>query len=184
MSMQEISQNTCDNSRQGFTLIELLLVIGIIAVLAGIVITSVNPKHQLGGARNAQRWSDVTTILDGFAQFALDNGGEFDPATVDGNPLESACAIPVAPTAARKVCKLTTPHGTDAGECGDTGNECVFTGHLSGAYLVDIVPDPADDEATAVEQLRVDYTVQQTAAGRLTVTAENAEQGINITKTR
>src|SRR6185369_16074447 len=68
-------------SRRGFTLIELLLVIGIIAILAAIVIVAINPTKQLGDARNAQRRSDVNTILSATWQYAIDHGGNI-PSTI------------------------------------------------------------------------------------------------------
>lgn len=46
----------------GFTLVEFLIVIGIIIVLAGIVIVSFNPLHQMQKARNNQRESHINAI--------------------------------------------------------------------------------------------------------------------------
>lgn len=59
---------------RGFTLIELLLVIGIVAILASIVIVAINPTRQLAQARNAQRHSDVRTILDAVRQNQIAGG--------------------------------------------------------------------------------------------------------------
>ena len=60
---------------RGFTLIELLLVMSIISILAGIVIVAINPSRQFASARNAQRRSDVKTILESIHQHAIDQGG-------------------------------------------------------------------------------------------------------------
>ena len=60
---------------RGFTLIELLLVMSIIGVLAGIVVVALNPSRQFASARNAQRRSDVKTILESIHQHAIDQEG-------------------------------------------------------------------------------------------------------------
>ncbi len=68
--------------KKGFTLIELLIVIGIIAILAGIVIIAVNPSKQFAEANDAQRQSDINAILNAVSQYAVDNRGT-TPAFVD-----------------------------------------------------------------------------------------------------
>src|SRR3954447_4730271 len=76
--------------RRGFTLIELLLVIGIIAILASVVIVAINPTKQLADARNAQRRSDVNTILNAVYQYAIDNGGAM-PANIPTDIAREIC---------------------------------------------------------------------------------------------
>jgi prepilin-type N-terminal cleavage/methylation domain-containing protein len=119
-------------SRRGFTLIEVLLVIAILAILAAVVIIAINPAKQFGEAQNAQRRSDVRTILDAVHQYSIDNYGSY--------PSES---IPV---------------GTDCEEEG----EFICIGNIScdgvsldalvedEKYLTNIPTDPvaADDQMT------------------------------------
>jgi type IV pilus assembly protein PilA len=60
--------------RPSFTLIELLLVIGIIAVLAGIVIVAINPQKQLVSAQDAARKSMMKQLQNAFEQYNIDHG--------------------------------------------------------------------------------------------------------------
>ena len=62
--------------KKGFTLIELLIVIGIIAILAGIVVIAVNPAKQFAEAKNAERRVEIKKILDAINQYAIDRRGE------------------------------------------------------------------------------------------------------------
>jgi len=58
-----------NKSLKGFTLIELLIVIGIIAILAGIVLVAVNPAEQFGKANDAERKSEIGIVLSAIYQF-------------------------------------------------------------------------------------------------------------------
>lgn len=65
------------NEKKGFTLIEILVVIGIIAVLAGVVLIAINPARQFKLARDSQRTSNVAAILNAVGQNIAENKGVF-----------------------------------------------------------------------------------------------------------
>ena len=147
-------------SPRGFTLIELLLVIGIIAILASIVIVAINPTKQMGDARNAQRRSDVNTILNAIYQYAIDNKGVL-PGCLGTNP---------APVGPQHVCISAT--------CTDVTDSCNLHTSLVSTYIVGIPTDPSG--ATGNDS---NYTVA-VASGRITVAAPKAEQAASISVTR
>jgi len=151
-------------TRRAFTLIELLLVIGIIAILASIVIVAINPTKQLGDARNAQRRSDVNTVLNAVYQYAIDNNG-----TLPGD-------IPTG--SAKQVCESATT-GTACTSVAPDGVEGVDLSSLVGTYIVGVPEDPQDATAGTTG-----YTIIKDANGRVTVAAPSAEQGATISVTR
>lgn len=73
----------------GFTLIEVLLVIAILAILAAIVIVAINPAKQFAEAQNAQRRSDVRSIIEAVHQYAVDNYGSYPGDIVSGTDCET-----------------------------------------------------------------------------------------------
>ncbi len=144
------------SARQGFTLIELLLVIGIIAILAAIVIVAINPTKQLGDARNAQRRSDVNTILNAVYQYALDNNGNLPSAIT---------------TTATEICRS----GVNV-----TCTGLINLNTLTGSYVVALPADPQAATATSTK-----YTIlKNSTTSRLTVAAPSAEQSATISVTR
>ncbi len=138
----------------GFTLIELLIVIGILGVLSGVVIVSINPNKQLAEARNAKRESDLRVIVDAVYQYSVDHNGNFPPT------------VPLTPTA---ICRS----GVNI-DCSGLVNLNILT----GSYIAQLPYDPQSATATTTF-----YTIVR-IGNRVTVDAPGAEQGEYLSVTR
>ncbi len=156
--------SSLQSRRSGFTLIELLLVIGIIAILASIVIVAINPTKQLGDARNAQRRSDVNTILNAVYQYAIDNNGNLPTGiATDSANAEEICLSSI-----------------DSTTCEAYVSPAVSLNVLTGSYLVSVPADPQSASGTGTN-----YWIYQDSNGRVTVYApgtENDESTITVTR--
>lgn len=135
-------KNKRKKASKGFTLLEILLVVAAIAVLAGIVIVAINPSKQLADTRNAQRRSDVNSILNAVYQYSIDNGSI--PSTITETPTGVCTTTGAACTAASLI---------------DLG---VLT--ASQKYIVSI---PSDPQCTTANSSC--YNVSKSANGRITV---------------
>jgi prepilin-type N-terminal cleavage/methylation domain-containing protein len=147
MSIKKMTKKV--NAR-GFTLLEILLVVGIISILAGIVILAINPTKQLGDTRNAQRRSDVLTILNAVYQYSLDNDGAL-PDTL-------------ASTTASETCDATELDVMDLEEDLEIA---------SSTYLVAMPIDPTAADRTE-DSTESEYYIVKRASGRVTVCAPNS----------
>lgn len=137
--------------RRGFTLIEVLLVIAILAILAAVVIVAINPAKQFGEAQNAQRRSDVRSILDAVHQYSIDNYGTLPSESI---PTGTTCVDDGA-----AICQ-------SAVSCDGVNLDELL---IDEKYLTDIPGDPAtaDDQITA-------YKIFQNTNGRVGVCAPSA----------
>lgn len=148
-------------NKNGFTLIEVLLVIAILAILASIVIIAINPGKQFAAARDAQRQSDVFSIMNALHQYALDHEGAFPE-------------------------NITTDEGeicvTDSINCEGLIDLAPITANQM--YLVEIPMDPQCPTSDAnCSEYGTGYFVSLTSSGRVTVTAYGAENGdISVTR--
>lgn len=128
--------------------------LGVISIMAAIVIVAINPTKQLGDARNAQRASDVNTIINAIYQYAIDNNGDL--------PVE----LPEVP---KEICR------SEAVNCMGLVN----LNDLIGDYLVAMPSDPATNDPRSTK-----YTIVYDSFGNITVDAPYAEGDVDISVTR
>ena len=116
---------TSKHNSKGFTLLEILLVVGIIAILAGIVIIAINPTKQLGTTRNTERKSDIKQIDSALKQYYIDHN-HFPTTT---------------PDALTEICDTGTSTYPDMySTC--SGNGLIDLSMLVPTYLTAIPKDP------------------------------------------
>jgi len=142
-------------SQKGFTLMEILVVIGIIAILAAIVVVAINPSRQFAQARNSERESNVTTILNAIGQNIADNKGTFTCGDISSTTLVATTTI-------------------------GSGSGAVNLGCLVPTYIPSAIPfDPIGGSAADTK-----YTVVEDTLGRFTVCApQHAESALGAAAT-
>jgi len=169
--MQSINNLRKARTQGGFTLIELLIVIGILAILLAITLLALNPTQHFQGARNSQRSSDVTAILDGIYEYEAAHSGNL-PGSVSS--LTAGTTYDVQDEAGANIVDL----------CGD----------LVPTYLADLPLDPDSTYGTKTgstacagggDTYKTGYTLSRSASSnRITVSAPHAEGSANISVTR
>ncbi len=139
--------------KRGFTLIEVLVVIGILAILAGVVLVAINPNRQFQQARDSQHVSNTATILNAVGQYMVDHKGDL-PADISG----STTAKQNISNSGADICKDLVPTYLPALPTDPSSSH-------KGASLIETDCDSSDTYDT-------NYTIEKDSNGRITVTAE------------
>jgi type IV pilus assembly protein PilA len=145
----------------GFTLLEVLMVIGILAILAGVVLVAINPSRQFKIARDSQRTANINAILNAIGQNMTDHGGTF---TCEG-------VIPELPTVKTV---MGSPTGFDIAHC------------ISPDYLSLLPYDPSKEGSYYINETdyNTGYSILKDLEGRITISAEGelATSSISVTR--
>jgi len=151
--------------RRGFTLIEVLLVIGIIAVLAGVVLIAINPTRQFQQARDSQRVSNVNAILNAIGQYIADHKGDSPSAIASTTASEDIGSDGI------DICRDLVPTYLPSLPTDPT------SGH-NGAGLLETECEASDTYSTG-------YTLEKDTEGRITISATAETPGADaISATR
>lgn len=146
----------------GFTLLEVLMVIGILAILAGVVLVAINPSRQFKIARDSQRSANVTAILNAIGQNMTDHSGSF---VCEGQITE----IPETATV-----MSSESEGFNIAPC------------IIPDYISALPFDPSKEGARYADETdySTGYTVVADAEGRVTVSADGEVSNAPITVRR
>jgi len=164
------------NKSSGFTLLEILLVIGIIAILAGIVIVAINPSKQLATVRNTQRKSDLKQIYNAITQYYIDNSSF--PSTISTTTLNEVCNTGAV---------SNTSTSTSGANCATAGLANLSV--LVPTYLVSIPTDPTGTSSllsfiptayAATTATGTGYKVGVNTAKQVLISAPLAELGVRV----
>jgi type IV pilus assembly protein PilA len=152
--------------KKGFTLLEILLVVGIIAILAGIVIVALNPTKQFASVRNTQRKANLSELNKALYQYYIDHSHY--PATLT-TTLTEICATGASSTPTGIVC---------------TG--LVDLSALVPTYLVAIPTDPQGSTLSLIPVAYATtngtgYKVALNAANKVTLSAPQSELNLPVT---
>ena len=152
---------------KGFTLLEILLVVGIIAVLAGIVIIAINPARQLATVRNTERKSDLKQINNALQQFYIDKS--YYPAST------------TLVTTLTEICDTGTATSTHTIDCTDL----IDLSELVPTYITAIPTDPQGSTLSFIPKVYATtngtgYKIGVDANNKVILTAPQAELGVMI----
>lgn len=149
-------------SIHAFTLIEMLVVIAIMGIMATITVTAVNPVRQFAKARDAQRETDLISILSAMYQYSSEHSGAF--ADTDGNAATSN--FPTSLT-----CIGTGAPCFDLAGAGDTGETIV------PVYMPSMPKDPRTGT-----DANTGYFIYVDANNRLVASASGETKTITVTR--
>jgi type II secretory pathway pseudopilin PulG len=150
------------------------LVIGIIAILAGIVIVAINPSKQLATVRNTERKSDLKQIYNAITQYYIDNSAY--PSTISTTTLNEVCNTGSV---------ASTANAVNGASCGTLANLSV----LVPTYLTAIPTDPTGTSSllsfiptayAATTATGTGYKVGINTAKQVLISAPLAELGVRV----
>ena len=129
------------------------MVIGIIAVLAAVVLVAVNPARQFKLARDSQRVSNVTAILNAVGQNIAEHRGQFSCGT-------TTQALPSTTTLITNDSTLSPKFDIVA---------CIVPNYISSLPF-----DPSKAGANYIENgtYNTGYNIVQDTNGRVTISAD------------
>lgn len=152
-------------SAKGFTLIELIIVVAIIGLLAAALFVAVDPAKRIGQANDAQRWSEVTAILNAILNYTSDV--QALPVAISSLTLNTYHTIPPG--------NGTSAVTTCFGDASLAAGANIYS-NIVPAYLATIPVDPQYANSSGVSTSS-GYWIRRSTGDRITVGVCNRAYG-------
>ncbi len=172
------------NSRdKGFTLIELLIVIAIIGFLAAAILVAVDPVKRIQDSRDAQRYSEVNSILNAILKHQVDGrsvfaGGTTYPIithTTNAQVITRSTSGNTACSTSLPTCAAITMDNSNATNCWAALEGATEATRIVPEYIAELPLDPATGTAT-----NTGYYIHRTSGNRIEIGACDPEQASTI----
>lgn len=151
-------------NKNGFTILELLIVLAITIILFTLLIIMADPAGTTADARNRKREADINALLNIVYRNIADNGGTF------------TCGTGSIPTSTTNL----SDNNPSVGDYDIAG--CLVPAYIS---LLSFDPKASSAQYTNNTDYDLQYSISMsTTTGRITISAQNAEQEKTISVTR
>lgn len=162
---------------KGFTLIELLIVIAIIGFLSAAILVAVDPVKRIQDSRDAQRFSEVNSVLNAILKKQVDDRALFTGGTTypiitnatNAQVITRSTGGNIACSSSLPTCVAITMDSSNTSNCWADLTDIVPD------YIAELPLDPAIGTAT-----NTGYYIHRTSGSRIEIGVCDPEQASTI----
>lgn len=168
---------------KGFTFIEFLIVIAIIGFLAAAIIVAVDPVKRIQDSRDAQRYSEVNSLLNAILRKQVDDRSIFAGGTTypiithatNAQVITRSISGNTACNSSLPKCAAISMDSSNASNCWAALEGLTAVTRIVPEYIAELPLDPATGTVA-----NTGYYIHRTSGNRIEIGACDPEQALTI----